>query len=162
MGKSGGAGLAILVVGGLAVLLLFSSSIIGFVSGLPSQSESWIQKIIDFITDIRGGMPGQGTGNFSGSTWIGYTVYFSDGSSQEIREDKPTFSLVPLSISFGGKEVSSVRVDLKAELSSSKVISEWNATIGMKTELFKMSDSVPRTAKTSSMVNYTKLEQWRN
>jgi hypothetical protein len=156
MGKSGGAGLAILMVGGLAVLLLFSASIIGFVSGLPSQSQSWIQQIIDYIGQIRGSLPGGGSGNFSGSTWIGYTVYFTDGTSQDIRQEANTFSLVPLSITFAGKELSSVRVDLKAQLSSTKTITEWNATIDMKTEAFKMSDSVPRTAKTSAMVNYTK------
>jgi hypothetical protein len=141
MGKSGGAGLAILMVGGLAVLLLFSASIIGFVSGLPSQSQSWIQQIIDYIGQIRGSLPGGGSGNFSGSTWIGYTVYFTDGTSQDIRQEANTFSLVPLSITFAGKELSSVRVDLKAQLSSTKTITEWNATIGMKTY---------------SMVNYTK------
>jgi hypothetical protein len=166
MGKSGGAGLAILMVGGLAVLLLFSASIIGFVSGLGLPT-----LIQDFMDQIRAGIDsfpdGSGGGNFVGDTWIGYTVFFSDGTSQDIRQDPPplsrTYSLVPLSISFSGKEVSSVRVDLKAQLSSDSVMGFWNATGGMKTEAFKMSDSAPRTAKTSSMVNYTKSgSSWAN
>lgn len=155
--KGSGAGAAILIIGGLAVLLLFGSTLIGFVSGLPTQAQGWMQQFQDFIAQIRGSLPGGGSGNFSGSTWIGYTVFFADGSSQEIRQNVPVFSLVPLSITFQGKNISSVRVDLKAQLSSTKVISAWNATVGMKTEAFKMSDPVPRTAKTSAMANYTKF-----
>jgi hypothetical protein len=156
MAKGGGAGLGILVVGGLAVLLLFSGTIMGLVSGFPSLIGDLPSQFQDFINRIRSGLPGSSGGDVSGVTWIGYTVYYMDGTFEDIRQAVPAFSLVPLSISFSGKEVSSVRVDLKAQLESGSIMGFWNATVGMKTEAFKMSDSAPRTAKTSSMVNYTK------
>lgn len=147
MAKGGGAGLAILLVGGLAVLLLFSGTIISFVSGLPSQFQ-------DFIDQIRGGLPGAG-GDVSGATWIGYKVFYEDGTFEEIRQDAPTFSLVPLSITFGakGKNVSSVQVDLKAKLSSSDSMGAWKASLTMQTEIYKHGESTP---KTSATVLYSK------
>jgi hypothetical protein len=140
--------LAILMIGVLAVALLFGGTIISFVSGFPSV-------IQDFIGQIRGSLPGAG-GDFKGAAWIGYTVFYADGTSEEVRQDPPTFSVFPLSITFKGKDVSSVRVDFRTKLSCDKDMGAWRANVSMKTEFFKMSDSVPRTAKTSAIANYTK------
>jgi hypothetical protein len=149
MAKGSASGmLAVLLIGGLAVALIFGGSILSFVSGLPSFIE-------DFIGQIRGGLPGAG-GSFEGATWIGYTVFYADGTSEDVRQSAPTFSLMPLSITFKNKDVSSVRVDLRAKLSCDKPMGVWAANVSMKTEVFKMSDSVPRTAKTSAIANYSK------
>ena len=143
MANSGAMVLGIMLVGVLAVALLFGSQIIGFVSGLPDRIQDWIDS-------IRGTFPGAG-GDVEGQTWIGYTVHYADGTSDEIREEAPTFSLFPLSITFGGKEVSSVSVNLKAQLYGD--ITSWSGVMSMQTEAYKKPDSTP---KTSATANYTK------
>lgn len=135
----------ILIVGVLVVLLLFSDTIMGFVSGLP-------QQIQEIIKQISGRLPGAG-GNVTGQTWIGYTVFYADGTSEEIRQNPPSYSLFPLSINFGTKELSSLRVDLKAKLSSDKTMGVWAAIVSMQTEIYKKPETVP---KTSATANYTK------
>lgn len=145
MAKGSGASvLAILLIGGLAVAVLFGSAIINFVSGLPS----WLE---NFIAKIEGSLPGSG-GDISGQTWIGYTVTYTDGTSEDIRQEAPTFSLLPLSITFKNKVVSQVRVDLKAKLSCSESMGSWSGVVSMQTEIYKGSEHTP---KTSATANYT-------
>lgn len=147
---SGAAVLGFMLIGVLAVALLFGGQIIGFVSGLPDYIQDWIDS-------IRGTFPGAG-GDVEGQTWIGYTVHYTDGTSDEVREEAPTFSLFPLSITFGGKTVSSVSVNLKAQLYGD--IGSWSGVMSMQTEAYKKPESVP---KTSATANYTKEgSTWMN
>lgn len=146
MGKGSGAGiLAIMLIGFIAVAFLFGPAIISFVSGLPDLIRDW-------VGEFQGTLPGAG-GDINGQTWIGYTVMYSDGTSEEVREEAPSFSLVPLSITFKNKAIQSVSVHLKARLSCDKAIGVWDADLSMQTEIYKVGDSTP---KDSATATYTK------
>ena len=136
----GNSGLAILLVGGLAVLLIFSGTIMELVGGLPGQIQTWIEQ-------IQGNLPGSGGGTVTGYTWIGYTVTFTDGTSQDIRQTRPAFSLFPFSITFDGKEISTVKVDIKAEFTEG-AISSWDSNSSLRVELYKKPETVPKTSST--------------
>jgi hypothetical protein len=143
MGKGNSSAVAILIVGALAVLLLFSGTIIAFIGGLPGQIQGFIER-------IRGGLPGTGS-NVSGYTWIGYTVTFADGTTQDIRQSRPSLSLFPFSISFDGKNLTQIRLDIKAEVDEGD-ITAWNTSTSLRVELYKKTEGTP---KTSSTGNYT-------
>jgi hypothetical protein len=151
MANSGAMVLGIMLVGILAVALLFGSQIIDFVSAFPDN-------VTDWINSIRGTLPGAG-GDVEGQTWIGFTVSYADGTSEEFYESAPSFSLFPFSIAHNNKDVDSVTVDLKAQLYGSSLTS-WSGDVSMTTELFKSGVSTP---KTSATANYTVQEaSWGN
>lgn len=142
--NSGSTILVILIVGCLATALLFGSQIMGFINELPSLIE-------DFLNQIRNG--GGSGGSISGSYWIGYTVNYVDGTSEEIREDAPTFSLVPLSITFHDKDILNIQVHFKAALTCRDTMENWNTKLSMQTEIYKGTETTP---KTSATATYTK------
>ena len=143
MANSGAMVLGIMLIGVVVVALLFGSQIVGFVSGLPDRFEDW-------INSIRGTLPGAG-GDVEGQTWIGYTIFYVDGSSEEFYESAPSFSIFPLSITHQHGIVSSVTVNLKAQLYG-EGLSGCSGLVSMKTELYKTGTSAP---KTSATANYT-------
>lgn len=152
MAKGGGAAvLGFMLIGVLAVALLFGSQIIGFVSGLPDRIQDWIDS-------IRGTFPGAG-GDVEGQTWIGYTVHYADGTTEEIRESAPSFSIMPFSISLKSGFLSSLTVNLKVQLYGDDLDS-WSGDFNLHTELYKTGEATPRT---SASANYTKQgSSWVN
>lgn len=130
---------AILIIGLVVVLFLFSSQIIGFVSGFITGIEEFIQRLMGQFTD---------TGDINGYTWIGYTVFFVDGTSKDIRQDgPPSMSLFPLSIAFENKDIAYFRVDVKAQLTGEN-LGSWESETTLQMEVYKKPETVPKTSST--------------
>ena len=146
MGNSGGAILAILLIGGIAMLLLFGGSLMAFASDLPGA-------IGDFINQLRNAFNGGAGGDLTGQTWIGYTVYFTDGTNQEIRQESPSYSIMPLSISFAGKEILTLKADIKAKLICGEAIGAWSSDCSITFEAYLKPEATPKTSSTATYHN---------
>jgi len=110
----------IVIVAVVVVVLLFSSQIIAAVPNI----QSLIQNLLGF-----------GTGSANGNAALGFTIYFTDGTKQEINQS--TLSLLPLSILFQGKFVSSIETDVKAKVTPNGDVSAWSSATTLNIVLTK-------------------------
>lgn len=104
---------AIVIIGAaILVFLLFNAQIMVAIPNV----ESWIGQFL--------GNLGIGSRNVAGSTSLGFTIHYFDGTSKDINQNA-TFSLLPLSIFFEGKQVESIDVDFRAKLNNA--IDSWSS-----------------------------------
>lgn len=139
----------IIIIGVVVVVaLLFGGTIVAFVSGAIPNVTAWFE---DIISQIRGVISGGGD-TATGMSSVAFRVYFADGSTPiEINQDM-SYSILPLSISFQGKTVSQIEVDVLVRMSGAN-IGAWNTNTTIHTELYKKPETVPKTWASGSFVD---------
>lgn len=80
----------------------------------------------DLFNGTGDGMNGNGDNGLSGSSGLGLTVYYEDGTEKTFDVPKQT-PLLPLAISDGGGAVSHIEIFLKVYLQYEGTLQSWNA-----------------------------------
>ena len=124
--KKGGAFALVLII----ILIVFAVLIIPqIVSGEGFSFDGIIDSIRDFINGLIGG------GDSDGYVGVGFTVYYSDGTTEDFGVT-PTFQISPLSITVVGKPVDSLDVIVRAKFTTSNITS-WSSEVTQQLEVYK-------------------------
>jgi hypothetical protein len=160
----------LLIVGAvvLIVIVLFGGTIVGFVSGAFS---SLNVAIANFFKQLggslgfnntspsptptpSGGSPNPtptatgGGGNAAATAWFAFTLHFSDGTTQDLNMN-PTFSIFPLSITWQGKDVSSMDVLIRLKVTGTN-LGAWSTVSSQHIEIYLSPSTTPATSSTGS------------
>lgn len=130
MGNSGKAVTLAIIVAVLIGLLFFSGSIMAAI-------QEWIGR-------FQGG-----DGGTSGYSGVCFRVNWKDGTFKWGNASM-TFSILPLTIVYEGKEIQSIDIYVVAKLTGTSGITAWSTSTSQQLELYKTlpADPVPKTSST--------------
>lgn len=115
--------------------------------GIWDSIENWIANVVDDVSP--GGGDPIGGGSVTGYAGVRFLIRFSDGTTREFAPDlSGTLSLLPLSITFEGKEIQKVDIDIQAKLNGDNIQS-WNTVTSQQIEIYKKDSSTPKTSSTA-------------
>lgn len=115
-------------------------------SGFWDSIGNWISEVVG---DVQHDPGDTGPGSVTGYAGVRFLIRFQDGTSREFEPDlSGTYSIIPLSITFEGKEIQYIDIDVQAKLSGEGVQS-WNTVTSQQIEIYKKDDSTPKTSSTA-------------
>jgi hypothetical protein len=107
----------LIIIGVVACILLFSAQIMAVIGKFAPQAQDWLNSIL-------GGF-GLGGGNSEGITALGFHISYFDGTSQDVNNNA-SFNVLPLNIFYGGKQVESIDVNIRAKVTNGSM-SSWSS-----------------------------------
>ena len=161
----------LLIVGALILigLLLFSSTIVAAATSFESELNAGVAGFFKSLglgtgllnstsptpTPTGSGSPTPTptalSGNAQAEAWFAFTLYFSDGTSQSLNMN-PTFSLLPLSISWEGKTLTSMTVFIRLKVTGTD-LGAWQTSTSQHIEVYFNGASVPATSSTGTFTD---------
>jgi hypothetical protein len=113
-----------------------------------SDIQTLVQNALNSLKSFLGGA--SPAVNANASATIGFKIHFSDGTVQTINQDM-SYSIYPLSITFQGKTVSSIEVDVLCKPTIE--IQSWSTVVNVHCELYKKPYTTPATSSTGNYTN---------
>ena len=162
--NSGPALLVLLIAGALIVLVLFSGTILTGATEIFNNINAGIASFMASLGGTTGLLPtptptakaspspGSSptptpvTVPLSAESWFAFTLHFSDGTSQNVNMN-PTLSILPLSIMYEGKTLTSMDVYIMLKVTGSN-LGPWTTTASQHIEVYYNGATIPATSST--------------
>lgn len=132
------------------VILLAAVLFIGACVVIPATLMSFgvpvniVDGIGDFFKNLFGGA------NSTGYSAVSFRIFYTDGTYDDVTPTNNGFSLVPMTVTYNGKQIQSVTINTNAVLVGDAITS-WSSNTAQRIEFYKAGENIPRT---SSSGNY--------
>lgn len=125
----------------MIVIILAFTLVVGVIFVPPMVADLW-SEIRELTKDFRnfwlsdwGDTGDNATNGANGGASIGLTIYYKDGTTTDFRADE--FSILPLSISDNGGQISKINVQLWCEISYEGQISSWVSDLRLDVDIYQ-------------------------